>query len=73
MVPVHATLVDLAGYSAHADQSELLRWMDDFKNKPRTYLVHAEPKSAAVLATLAHERLGFATSVAERGTSVTIA
>lgn len=72
VVPVHAAIVDLPGYSAHADQAELLRWLGGFTNKPRTYLVHGEAAAANVFAALAHERLGFATLVAARGTSVTV-
>ncbi len=69
---VRATVVHLSGFSAHADQSQLLRWLGTLPaNGARVYLVHAEPGSAAALAALLNER-GFAASVAERGMTVSL-
>jgi metallo-beta-lactamase family protein len=43
MIPVNATVVRLDGMSAHADQSEILRWLTGFTAPPAvTYLVHGE-------------------------------
>ncbi|MDP9018453.1 MAG: MBL fold metallo-hydrolase [Candidatus Eremiobacteraeota bacterium] len=71
-LPVNAAVSSISGFSAHADQNELLRWLGGFTNKPRMYAVHGEATSAQVLATVVRERLGFETHVAERGTSVTL-
>lgn len=69
---VRATIVHLSGFSAHADQSELLRWLEPLRsNGVRAYLVHAEPGSAAALAGLLNER-GFTASAAERGETVAL-
>lgn len=41
---VNAKVKEIGGLSAHADQSELLRWLKDFSEMPeRIYLVHGEP------------------------------
>jgi metallo-beta-lactamase family protein len=69
---VRATIVNPSGYSAHADQSELLRWLGTLTTKPHLYAVHGEPTSAAVFATMVEQRLGFTAGVAERGTTVTL-
>lgn len=69
---VKAAVVDLSGYSAHADQSELLRWLGTLTTKPRFYAVHGDPKPAAVFATLLQAKLGFDATVAARGTTVTL-
>lgn len=43
-VPVRAQLHQVSGFSAHADWTEMLRWMDGFESPPRrTLLVHGEP------------------------------
>ncbi|GAB2467983.1 MBL fold metallo-hydrolase [Hymenobacter qilianensis] len=50
-VPVHCHVAELDGFSAHADRSELLRWLRNFKKPPkRTFVVHGEPAAANSLA-----------------------
>lgn len=49
-VPVRAEILSIAGFSAHADAGEILRWMDGFEAPPRqTLLVHGEPHSLEAL------------------------
>ncbi len=69
---VKANVVNLSGYSAHADQTELLRWLGTLKNKPRLYAVHGEPASAQAFATVVNAKLGFDAAVAARGTTVAL-
>jgi metallo-beta-lactamase family protein len=70
---VLATIVHLAGFSAHAGQSELLRWLGTLSSKQvQVYLVHAEPAAAAAFAAIVKQRLGFAATVAQRGTTVSL-
>ncbi len=71
-LPVRAAIVHLAGYSAHADENDLRRWLSTCSTKPHLYAVHGEPESAASLATLARESLGWPAEVARRGTTVEI-
>jgi metallo-beta-lactamase family protein len=48
-----AEVVALDGFSAHADQRELLAWVARLKPAPRAiYLVHGEPEPAETLAEL---------------------
>ncbi len=50
MIPVRAQLMQVSGFSAHADWVEMLRWMDGFTSPPRqTLLVHGEPKALEAL------------------------
>ncbi|MCM4169352.1 Ribonuclease [Arenibacter antarcticus] len=45
-IPVKATVKHLESLSAHADQNELLHWIQKIKNIPeRTFLIHGEPAS----------------------------
>jgi metallo-beta-lactamase family protein len=58
------------GFSAHADQSELLRWLATRTTKPRFYAVHGEPQAAQALCEAVHQRLGLDTVVATRGLTI---
>jgi metallo-beta-lactamase family protein len=58
------------GFSAHADQSELLRWLATRTTKPRFYAVHGEPPAAQALCEAVHQRLGLDTRVATRGLTI---
>jgi metallo-beta-lactamase family protein len=43
---VRATVVQMSGFSAHADWSEEERWLSALAHPPsRTFLVHGEPAS----------------------------
>lgn len=41
-VPVHARIHTINGFSAHADQQELLAWHNRIRGSKRTFLVHGE-------------------------------
>jgi len=57
-VAVRARIETLDGLSAHADQSEILRWLGAFERPPAsTYLVHGEPAAADALADAIRTRL----------------
>jgi metallo-beta-lactamase family protein len=50
LVPVRANLVQVSGFSAHADWREMLQWMEGFEAPPRqTLLVHGEPRALDAL------------------------
>ncbi len=52
-VPLKCHVRQISGLSAHADQSELLRWLSNFKQSPQhVFLTHGEPESAFALADL---------------------
>lgn len=72
VLPVHATVTDLGGYSAHADRTEIQRWFDTCTGKPRFFAVHGEPAAAESLAGLVRSKYGWDSSAAARGTTVQI-
>lgn len=51
-VPVHAQVHTINGFSAHADQSELLRWHARVGGAERTMLVHGEQGAMSTFAAL---------------------
>ncbi|MBU6283267.1 MBL fold metallo-hydrolase [bacterium] len=72
-VTVRAHVEKLDGYSAHADQGEILRWLGTFPGAPaRTWCVHGEPQAADTLASTIRHRLGWDAAVAEDGATVPI-
>jgi len=71
-VPVRAEVSQLAGFSAHADRSELIAWMRHIKAPPRqTWVVHGEPDAADGLRVAVQRELGWAVRVPHFGQSVT--
>jgi metallo-beta-lactamase family protein len=66
IIPVRAKIKVLDGFSAHADQSEILRWLGTFKRAPQmTYVVHGEPPAASALAEIIREKLKWKAEVAK--------
>lgn len=58
-VTVRAEIAGLDGFSAHADQRELIEWVRRLDPMPRRiFLVHGEPGPMDVLAGLLRERTG---------------
>lgn len=66
VVAVRARVHVLDGFSAHADQGEILRWLGTFTKPPRTtYIVHGEPPAAAALADAIRDRLKWKVEIAK--------
>jgi metallo-beta-lactamase family protein len=69
-VNVAAKIHTLGALSAHADQSQLLKWADNFKNRPRLYLIHGEKSAALSLQTCFH-RAGWNAEIPRVGERIT--
>jgi metallo-beta-lactamase family protein len=55
-VSVKAKVYTIGGFSAHADQKDLLGWVSHFtESRPRVFVVHGEPATSQVLADKIHE------------------
>jgi metallo-beta-lactamase family protein len=55
---VKAKVFTIGGFSAHADQNDLLEWAGHFESNPRVFLVHGELSASEALAAKIRERLG---------------
>jgi metallo-beta-lactamase family protein len=62
-VPVKARVATISGFSAHADEDEIVRWLGTFPRPPgRSFLVHGEPAALAA-AQARMERLGWPSQI----------
>ncbi|MGE0812713.1 MAG: MBL fold metallo-hydrolase RNA specificity domain-containing protein [Vicinamibacterales bacterium] len=72
-VPVHARVEKLNGMSAHADASEIVRWLRTFPSPPRTtYLVHGEPSAQDALKSRIEHELAWNVQVPRHGERVPV-
>lgn len=63
---VKAKIVQIEGFSAHADKNELIRWALNFHQPPRQlFLTHGESQSAEHFATLLRNRTNWNVTVPE--------
>lgn len=67
-VAVKARVFTIGGVSAHADQSDLLKWLGNFtqRSRPRVFVVHGESGSSEAFARAVRERHGLEVYVPRR-------
>jgi metallo-beta-lactamase family protein len=58
-VPVRADVVNLQGFSAHADGGQLVSWLSAMSEPDVVYVVHGEEAASSALTSLIHDRLGW--------------
>ncbi len=72
-VPVAAHVEDLCGFSGHADEEEMMRWLGAVKKDPReVFLVHGEPEAADAMAARIRSDRGWTTRTPELGDIATL-
>jgi len=73
-IPVRAEVAALSTLSAHADSTEILQWLGNFRRPPkRTFITHGEPVPADALRHSIERRLGWSTLVPDHGQIVDLA
>lgn len=72
MLPVHAAVGLISGYSAHADRDEIQQWFATCQGDPRFFAVHGDPVAAQALCDLVRTKYGWTARPASRGTTVTL-
>jgi metallo-beta-lactamase family protein len=64
--PVRARIVQIDGFSAHADRDELIRWLSSLRQPPRhLFVTHGELSVSQHFAALVKDRTGWNVSVPE--------
>ncbi|MBI2278790.1 MAG: MBL fold metallo-hydrolase [Candidatus Brennerbacteria bacterium] len=72
-VPVRARAVQISGYSAHADQPQILEWLSGARgNLRRAFVVQGEEEEANALAQKIRDELAVATHVPSPGEAVVL-
>jgi metallo-beta-lactamase family protein len=66
-VRVRADIHTLGGFSAHADQKELLDWIAGFRNSPEIFIVHGEEEVSLEFQALIEKRFSYKTHVPRKG------
>jgi metallo-beta-lactamase family protein len=66
-VAVRARVHTIGGFSAHADQRELVEWLASFTNRPEVFIVHGELQASAAFERVVRHRLGLATRIPGKG------
>ncbi|MBM3165967.1 MAG: MBL fold metallo-hydrolase, partial [Chloroflexi bacterium] len=57
---VKARVVQLDGFSAHADRDELMRWLSGFQRSPRRlFVTHGEPSISESFADMVRQKMGW--------------
>lgn len=72
-VSVKAKVYTIGGFSAHGDQSELLRWLSRIKTEPQIFLVHGEESVIESFKETIEKSFGFKCIVPERLSSYELA
>lgn len=67
-IMVRAKVFTIGGFSAHADQEELLQWVGNFMNPAlRVVVIHGEKDVGRIFAETVRDRFGFETTLPELG------
>jgi metallo-beta-lactamase family protein len=72
-IEVNASIASMGGLSAHAGQSDLLKWFDAMSgSKPKLVLTHGEEKGRNALAEIIVKRHGITPVMPEHGDIITL-
>ncbi|MEF8847397.1 MAG: MBL fold metallo-hydrolase [Candidatus Paceibacterota bacterium] len=70
-IPVNAKVKEIGGYSSHADQSQLLSWLETIKEKPKkVFVVQGEAESAEAISQKVRDQLGIETKIPTLGEEI---
>jgi len=67
---VKAQVETINGFSAHADQSDMIEWMSHIKDLKNLYLIHGEESKMKIFAKKIKEELNLDAKIVEYGKSV---
>ena len=71
-IQVKAKIHTIGGFSAHADQQGLIKWYQQFNDKPQLILVHGEEEAQKILADKIFNDLNVKVAIAEHGMTINL-
>jgi metallo-beta-lactamase family protein len=72
-IPVNCRVREVYGLSAHADQTELIRWLSTIKKSPKfTFVTHGELESASAFSAIIEGQFKWKTMIPDYLQSVTL-
>jgi metallo-beta-lactamase family protein len=71
-IVVKADIKTINGFSAHADQKDLINWIGNFKKLKNIYLIHGESVKMEIFSDVVKDKLGIEPKIMEYGISVDI-
>ncbi len=71
-IRVKAKIYTINGFSAHADQNELIKWMSDFESLGDIFLVHGEYDKQKVLKKVIKDKLNKKAVIVEESKQYTL-
>ncbi|MCE5312995.1 MAG: MBL fold metallo-hydrolase [Nitrospiraceae bacterium] len=66
-IAVKARIYTIGGFSAHADQKELLEWLGGYADHPQVFVVHGEDQTTRDFAAKINDTYGFKTAIPDEG------
>lgn len=71
-IVVKAQIHTINGFSAHADQNDLINWIDNFKDLKKLYLIHGETQKMELFSEVIKKRLNHDAVIVKYGTATEI-
>ena len=71
-IKIDARIYTINGFSAHADQSELLAWMKSFDNLGNVFLIHGEKEKQVVFQKVIHQEMPNKVHIVREGEKIQI-
>jgi len=69
-IKVGASISMINGFSAHADQTELLDWINQFEKLEKVFLIHGEPDKQSVFKQAIKEKLHKTVHIVKQGEKI---
>lgn len=67
---VRSQIETINGFSAHADQDDLIEWIDNFKTLKSLYLIHGEQDKMEIFSSVIKEKLNKDATIVEHGVTI---
>lgn len=69
-VAVKANIYTINGFSSHSDQTSLIRWLKNYKDLSKVFLIHGEPDVQEIFKQKIQEDLKITAHISEKGEAV---